>query len=97
MVVRCIRTKHLIMDNRMLGSVLNIGTFSPGCLLMCSLFQALPTPNNGQLDSHWDDMPQPVEGVAERGIPQGPRLNSPHHGMEGYHPLMLGVSNFSLS
>jgi len=63
---------------------------------MCFPFQAQPAPDDGQLEAHWGDVPQPVEGVAERGIPQGPRLNSPHHGVEGYYPPMLGVSNFSL-
>jgi len=60
---------------------------------MCFPFQVLPAPGDGQPEGYWDDVPQPVEGVAERGIPQDARLNSPRHGMEGYHPLVLGVSN----
>ena len=100
MVVRRIRTKRLIMDSKVLGSVLNIGTFSlpghPGPSINAFLFQALPAPDDGELEGHWDNVPQPAKGIAERGIPQGPRLNSPHHVMAGYQPLMLGVSNFSL-
>jgi len=100
MVVRRIRTKRLIMDSKMLGSVLNIGTFSlpryPGLSINVFLSQALPAPGDGQLEGHWDNVPQPAGGVAEQGIPQASRLNSPHHVMEGYQPLMLGVSNLSL-
>jgi len=64
---------------------------------MYLLFQALSARDHGQLEGHWEDVPQPIEGVADRGIPQDPRLNSPYHDVAGYHPLMLGVSNFSLS
>ena len=60
-------------------------------------FQALPARDNGQVEGHWEDVPRPVGGVADQGIPQDPRLNSPHHGVAGYNPLMPGVSNFSLS
>jgi len=89
------------MDSKVLGLVLNIGTFSlprsPGLSIDVFLFQALPAPDDGQLEGHWDSVPQPPGGVAEQGIPQAPRLNSPHHVMEGYQPLMLGVSDLSLS
>jgi len=64
---------------------------------MCLLFQAPPAPNDGRLEGNWEDVPQPVEGVAEQGILQDPRLNSPRQAMAGYHPPMLGVSNVGLS
>ena len=61
---------------------------------MCFPVQALPAPDNGQPDRHQEDVPQPIESVGEQGILQDPRLNLPHHGMEGYRPLILGVSIF---
>ena len=73
----------------------SLGTL--GCLLMYLLFQTLPTPNDGRLEGNWEDVPQPVEGVAEQSIPQDPRLNFLRHDVAGYHPPMLGVSNFGLS
>ena len=63
---------------------------------MCLHFQAPHAPDGGQLGAHWEDVPQPVGGVIEQGMPQDP-LNVPHHGMGGHYPPMLGVSDFGLS
>jgi len=62
---------------------------------MCFSFQILPAANIGQLEDHWQDIAQPVGGLAEPGRPQDPyHLNVAYQGMADYHPLMPGVSNF---
>lgn len=78
-----------------MGHSPSLGTL--GCLLIYLPFQALPASDDGRLEGNWEDVPQPVEGVAEQSIPQDPRPNFPRHDVVGYHPPMLGVSNFSLS
>ena len=62
---------------------------------MCFSFQILPAANIGQLEDHWQDIAQPVGGLAEPGRLQDPyHLNVAYRGMADYHPLMPGVSNF---